>query len=326
MLRFLTCHAAAIITCIALAACGAPAPLYSTSSQNVSAGVPSALAAPSNLNAKAFAGIVYVSDSTTNDLSGCQHGVCRACKTLGSGLASVSINPSAPPPLDSRQSSVPGTVYLADEGGQQIIVMDASCTTTETISDQGFYPLDVAFALDGTLAVMNFESTSFGPGNILFYAPKSKKPRVAKGLLANFYFGGFDSHGNFFNDGVTLSGGPAVGVVAAGSNVDKLAGISGIRSPGGIAVARDGTINIDDQACPCIQIYEGKKHVGTVTLSGAVDPVSFAFNKKNTDVWVADAGTGTVDEYAYPKGGRSIQEFSGFKTPVGVGVLPASQP
>lgn len=195
-----------------------------------------------------------------------------------------------------------------------------------TLSDSDYYPEDVGVSLDGTVAITNISSTSNGPGNILFYIPGSTKPKKVTGLMSSYYFGGFDKHGNFYNDGETSSGSVEVGVVAAGSSVDSPTGISGISFPGGIEVARDGTINIDDQKCPCIKIFKGKSHVGTVTLPGTVDPVSFALNEKNTLLWVADAGTGTVDEYRYPQGGRRIGKFRGFKTPIGVGVLPESKP
>jgi hypothetical protein len=114
-------------------------------------------------------------------------------------------------------------------------------------------------------------------------------------------------------------------VVRKGSKVDKPSGISGIHNPGGIEVAQDGTIDIIDQACKCIQMYRNATHVGTVVLSGALDPITFALNEANSRVWVADTKAGTVDAYPYPQGGKPV---AGYKvpSPFGVGLLPPSPP
>lgn len=149
---------------------------------------------------------------------------------------------------------------------------------------------------------------------------------VAKGLIANFYFAAFDRQGNLYVDGLTGSGAVAVGVVSPGSTVVKATGISGIGYPGGIAVATDGTINIDDQDCSCIKIFKHDTNVGTVALNGTSDAVAFAFNKKNTALWVSDSALGTVSEYAYPAGGTALKVHGGFNEPVGVGVDSPAKP
>jgi hypothetical protein len=196
-----------------------------------------------------------------------------------------------------------------------------------TLTDAGYRPFDVAVAEDGTVGVTNASSTSSGAGNIVFYDTGAKKPsRVAKGLFVFFAFGAFDENGNFYNDGVAASGGSGIGVVKAGSKVDHAAGITGIRSPEGIQVAANGTINIIDQAGPSIEVYRGTKHVKTVTLSGAVQPVAFTFNAANTRVWLTDASNGTLDEYAYPGGGKALTVIKGFTNVFGVAMLPAPSP
>jgi hypothetical protein len=63
-------------------------------------------------------------------------------------------------------------------------------------------------------------------------------------------------------------------------------------------------LNIDDQDCSCIKIFKSNGAAdGTVNLNGTSDAVSFAFNRENTALWVADAASGTVSKYAYSDGG-----------------------
>jgi hypothetical protein len=91
-------------------------------------------------------------------------------------------------------------------------------------------------------------------------------------------------------------------------------------------LARNGTINIDDQKCPCIQIYKGTYHSGTVSLPGVARPVTFALNKSNKDLWVTDVASKTVDEIPYPGGDKILYQISGFYEPVGGGVIPPGKP
>lgn len=218
-----------------------------------------------------------------------------------------------------------GLIYVAMTGQNAIYAFNASCSIEETLYDPGYLPADVAVAPDGTIGVTNIcSSASCGTGNIVFYEPGSPYPTgTATGLMSHYYFGDFDKRDNFYNDGLTADGYTAVGVVKRGTTIDVSAGISGIGFPGGLQVARNGTVNIDDQACPCIQIYKNSKNVGTVTLSGAENPVGIALDRKNKHVWVADSSAGDVNEYAYPAGGNILRSIGGFVKPVGVGVLPA---
>lgn len=234
------------------------------------------------------------------------------------GVATSSGGPPAASTLD----------YVADSGNQRVVVFTDTCETTRVLDDTGYFPSDVAVADNGTVAVTNLcaAPSCTGPGNISFYAPGSTSiTRVAKGLMSQYSYGDFDKHGNFYNDGFSGST-VEVGVVPHGSTSDKATGISGIEYPGGIQIARNGTINIDDQDCACIQIFSGSHHVGTVTLPGVVRPVAFALDKKNKHLWVTDVSSKTVDEFPYPKGGKILNQFSGFYEPIGIGVIPPDKP
>jgi hypothetical protein len=218
--------------------------------------------------------------------------------------------------------------YVADSGNQRIVVFTDQCQTVRLLDDSGYFPSDVAVSRDGTVAVTNLcaAPSCNGAGNISFYAPGSSRvTRVATGLMSQYYYGDFDRRGNFYNDGFSASV-VEVGVVPRGSRTDKATGISGIGFPGGIQIAHNGTLNIDDQSCPCIQIYKGRQHVGTVSLPNVARPVTFALDKTNTHLWVTDLYSRVVDEIAYPGGGQILYQFSGFYEPIGVGVVPPDRP
>jgi hypothetical protein len=219
--------------------------------------------------------------------------------------------------------------YVADSGNQRVVVFTDQCTTVRVLDDSGYFPSDVAVARDGTVAVTNLctAPSCSGAGNISFYAPgRLRVTRVATGLMSQYYYGDFDSRGNFYNDGLSASGVVEVGVVPHGSKSDRATGISGIAYPGGIQIAHNGTINIDDQNCPCIQIYKGRQHVETVKLPYVARPVTFALDQSNTNLWVTDVYSRVVDEIAYPGGGQILYQFRGFYEPIGVGVVPPDRP
>lgn len=282
----------------------------------------------------AASGSTYGSDSATNEVWAFSHArspqgtpgvamscpsTCTLCKAPGSGWDEVQgIG------IDGH-----GNVYVADTLNSRIVELDPGCQSVMRILYDPFeYPVGVAVARNGLIGVTNICSApSCGPGNIVFYAPGSSYVRyAATGLLSRYYYGAFDRRGNFYNDGFTASSTVTVGIVRTGSTIDTAAGISGIQFPGGVEVARNGTVNIDDQYCLCIQIYKNTHNVGTVTLGGTEDPVTFALAKNNKSLWVADADTGTFDEYSYPNGGEPFDVLGGFTEPIGVGVAPASPP
>jgi hypothetical protein len=252
-----------------------------------------------------------------SDLTECHGAACNVCKPIGGGPLGVTTGSSAP----SSDIVTGGSVLVADFSGQDIAQYDSSCTLTAVYYDTGYQPEDAAFGPSGEIAWTNNSTTSFGNGNITFYQ-NGKKSRVATGLFAHFWFGAFDKRGDFFNDGETASGTVEIGVVPPGSTIDQASKISGVLGPGGIVVARNGTVNIVDSLCPCIRIYKSTKQVGDVMLTGAVAPVSLALNKKNTIVWVTDESNGTVAAYPYPKGGKPVTMFN-VPNAFGVGILPA---
>lgn len=325
--RFCVRSGVLILVCLALAACESPT--YAPSPHSVSAPAAMPFTKPP------IGDDVFVTDQQSQELYLCHIGVCSSCHTVGSGNMGTSSSPSdggSREPSGSREPA--GSVFVANASLQKVLQFglrfessSSLCIVTHTYDDSGYLPNDVAAARGPLIAVTNEYTTQFGEGNITFYNRGVSKPSyVAHGLFAFFQFGAFDAHGNFFNDGIGLSGGAGVGVVPFGSKVDRATGISGVGSPAGIQIARDGTINIVDSSCPCIRIYRGKTHVGNVTLTGAVDPISLALNRKNDRVWVTDNSTGTVDSYLYPCGGKPVTVYNRLATAFGVSILPAPEP
>lgn len=339
MLRFPIRLLALLAILLAQASCAAPrdaATLQGPSALTaLAAGRGSAssgrMPAPSLKRRTSSGNAAFVSESDSGQVARCKGTLCSTCITPGSGPQGMTTGP-----LSGAQASSP-YLYVAVTYASAILVVKSPgfspCSVIETLSDPGYFPSDVAVRRDGTVAVTNICTAPYcyGPGNIEFYKPGATSPTYsATGVLSQFYFGDFDKAGNFYNDGLDASSNAAVGIVPAGSIYNMPTGITGISFPGGIQVARNGTINIDDQECPCIQIYRrtsrGFGHVGTVSLPDAADPVSFALDKKNHYLWLADYVDGTLDRVPYPAGGSSVQSYPGFYGPIGAAVIPPDNP
>lgn len=254
-------RAALAFFCAALTACAAPAYVPSSNYASVPAAVPKPM--PS-VNGDLF----YSEDSTTGGLTECHGTACNVCKPIGGGPLGIATTGSS---AASPDNVTGGSVLVADVAGQEITEYNASCDPIAVYSDTGYYPVDAAFGPNGEIAWTNTSSTLFGNGNITFF--NGTTPRVVTGLFVNFSFGAFDKGGDFYNDGVTSSGAHPIGVVHPGSTTNQASKITGVIFPAGIAVARNGTVNIVDESCPCIRIFKNTKHTGDVTLTGAAVPV-----------------------------------------------------
>jgi hypothetical protein len=324
-------RAIAPITCIVLAACSTPF----GSAQPGGAPPLNARAAVRALSTGSSS--VSTADEANNDLVICNP-VCNTCKTLGGGLDAPMGNGDGPGDDNPvRHAATKEYGFVADTNNSRVVEYTDSCSTVAILNDSvklssttiAYYPVGVAVSSDGTVAVTNLcpAPSCSGPGNIAFFARGSTEiTSIATGLMSEYFFGGFDKHGDFYNDGLTSHGATVVGVVKRGSSIDSPTKITSVGYPGGVAVARNGTINIDDQQCSCIRIYKSSKQVGTVTLTDTVDAITFAFTKSDSDIWVADKDKGEDYEFPYPAGGSSINVLTGFAEPIGIAVSPPSPP
>jgi hypothetical protein len=300
-------RAALVLGCAAFAACTAPS--FAPNSQN--ANVPARVPVP-----QPTATALYGTTGQYPGIYRCYDAPCNGCKPIGSGNDGI---------ITWGDIST-GSVYVVNQNTHQVLQLNYKCNVTKTYPNFGYAGYDVGVASSGMVAVTNEYSTPFsGKGNIRFY-PRNGKSYYATGLFENFLFGAFDAHGNFYNDGIEPNGGTGIGVVPAGSKVDRSAGISGVTTPEGMQIGHNGDLNVIDLHCKCIRVYRGKSHVLDVTLGDAVKPISLALNQANTLVWVTDTSAGKVEAYRYPKGGRAVTVLTGFSTAFGVGILPASEP
>jgi hypothetical protein len=102
--------------------------------------------------------------------------------------------------------------------------------------------------------------------------------------------------------------------------------------PGGIQVTTHDKIAILDQESATIYTFNQPVNgslgslIATTELTGASDPVTFAFTASNKDLWGASAATTGVAEFAYPAGGNPVKEFMEGGEPIGVALVPAEQP
>jgi hypothetical protein len=248
---------------------------------------------PPRGTSKSFKGSVWVSDAATNTLEKC---TAQGCKSEGG------VPLSEPQGLGADKK---GNIYVTDTSNTRVVELNEAGKLVATFSDPGEYPVDVAVATDGTVAVTNIITTSGGNGDVAFYAPGATSPTsTATGLLSRVYFGGFDSRGDFYVDGADAkTGAYDVAVVAKGSTTIVNTPITGLGFPGGIQVGDPSDLlNVEDQTCPCIRRYKlpSYRDIGTIGLPTSSDPVTFAFAQGDADIWVGE--TSSVAELSYPAG------------------------
>jgi hypothetical protein len=230
-------------------------------------------------------------------------------------------------------------LYIADTADSAIkIYAPPYKKAPKVLGDPGQYPVSVAVTYDGEfVAVGNLISTSGGPGNILIFKKGKTKYKISSSTLARVYFCAFDADGNLYVDGENASGQVVVGEIANATKGGrklttlKYTGVT-IGFPGGIEVTTHDKIAILDQESATIYTFNQPVNgslgspIETTVLTGASDPVTFAFTASNKDLWGASAATTGVAEFAYPAGGNPVKEFMEGGEPIGVALVPAEQP
>jgi hypothetical protein len=263
-----------------------------------------------------YKGILFVSDSGSNEVFRCHYKSTAGCKSIGSGW-------SEPQGLTVDSE---GNVYVTDTANSRIVVLSKTGAPVTILNDPNYYPVGVSVSADGkTVGVTNIcDTATCSQGNIVFYANGATSPTsTATGLLARYYFGGFDASGNFYNDGEDANGIIHVGVVKSGSSTDTDTGLGSVMTfPGGIVVGAKAGLIVDDQTCPCARTYSlpDLSLTSTTDFNGAVDPVTIGLNKRNSVVYTADAGDAYAGVYSFPGGGSPTFTITGFSEPIGVGV------
>ncbi|MGB6713723.1 MAG: hypothetical protein WBE30_08865 [Candidatus Cybelea sp.] len=252
-----------------------------------------------------------------------------------------------------------GNLYVADTGNSRIQVYAAGYNgTPTTINDPGESPVSVTIDSKGNLGVANILTTSDGPGTVSFFNNGGTLlATLSNPNFAKVFFDAFDAKGNLYIDGTNASGAFVAGEVVGGVSgkaISMLTTGNSVGFPGGIAISSKHKIAIDDQQNLTIFAYNAPLKgslgmpIATTPLTGAGDPISFAFTQTSKGIWVADAARGlssastssapgvpppkvlvsSADRYRYPKGGESSKDilFQHGAQPDGIVLTRDAQP
>jgi hypothetical protein len=242
----------------------------------------------------------------------------------GKSSGQITANLSEPQGLCNQKK----TVWLANTGDSNLIHYNAKHKVLSTLSDPGQYPVGCSY-FGGNLAVSNIISTSGGAGSVTIFAGgKGSGKNYAISNLARVYFIGYDTKGNLFADGSDSSGIFGLAELAAGGSAFTTVTLSGatINFPGTIQYA-DGALVVGDQSGSSGHsvLYQATVSGGTATVTGStqLDSASDAVQAwvAGTGVVVPDAGSATVQYYAYPAGGSPTVTISGLGQPIGSTVV-----
>jgi hypothetical protein len=232
-----------------------------------------------------------------------------------------------------------GNIYIADTANGQIQVWAPPYSGPPTlIADPGQFPAGVDQRNNGGfLAVSNIIDQNGGPGSISLYRNGSMVATITDANLQECFFLGFDHTGNLYFTGFNTAFSVIVGEVAhattGGRTVQYLTTSNTISFPGAVQVNNDGTIDIGDQSSPS-QIYTYNAPSGgslgspisTTFLGSSVDAVTYALKIHNHNLYTADAGNASSQEYSFP-GGTLENTISGsLSVPIGVALTPAQMP
>ena len=243
---------------------------------------------------------------------------------------------------------------LALDTAGNLYVADGFKGTPTTINDPGESPVSVTIDSKGNLGVANILTTGSGPGSVSFF---NKGGTLLTTLSnPNFYkvlFDAFDDKGNLYIDGTNASGAFVAGEVVGGVSgkaITILTTGNSVGYPGGIAISSTHKIALDDQENVEIFTYKAPVKgslgmpIATTPLTGAGDPISFAFTRTNKHIWVADAAhaestasspvepnkflVSSADKYRYSKGGASSKDilFKHGAQPDGIVLTRDAQP
>jgi NHL repeat len=248
-----------------------------------------------------------------------------------------------------------GNLYVADTSNSRIQVYAAGYKgTPTTIPDPGEAPASVTIDRKGNLGVANIVTTSNGPGSVSFFNKGGTLlTTLSNANFAKVFFDAFDDKGNLYIDGTNASGAFVAGEIVGGVRgkaISILATGNSVGFPGGIAISSTGKIGLDDQENITIFTYNAPVKgslgmpIATTPLTGAGDPISFAFIPTNKHIWVADAAGGlsrpsvsgepdkvlvsSADKYRYPKGGATSKDifFKHGAQPDGIVLTRDAQP
>jgi DNA-binding beta-propeller fold protein YncE len=216
-----------------------------------------------------------------------------------------------------------GNVFVTNTGGSNVIEYAHGGTAPmATLKDPGFFPIGCAVdSKTGNLAVTNFSSSSSGPGNIVIYKHAKGKPGnpLTDASTPQFLLCGYDDTGDLFADGLTSASGFSLVELPAGKKtIVPVALDTGIGNPG--AVQWDGKyLAVGDQADNVVDRFTIASGKGTLQSSTALKNAVaiFQFWIQGGSIIGPDSGTGSVEIWKYPAGGKPIKTVRGVYVPLG---------
>jgi sugar lactone lactonase YvrE len=234
-------------------------------------------------------------------------------------------------------SDIKGDLYVADTENSRIQKYFAGFQgTPNSLEDPGQYPAGVdSFNNGKVVAVTNIISTSGGAGSVSFFQGGKLVKTISSSSLAEAFFCAFDAKGNLYVTGFDGNFEASVGEIVGGINgttYTELTTGNALEFPGGIQVTNTGSIVVDDQEGAAVYTYAPPVNgslgspTATTPLSEVSDPVTFAFTDTTADLYTADAGLASSQEYAYPAGGSPVSTISEGGEPIGVAVIDTQYP
>ena len=199
-------------------------------------------------------------------------------------------------------------VYIANTGANNVLVYPINSSTLKaTLNDAGYYPVDIAVAKSGTVFVANIFDTSGNPGNVTVFKPGGTT--IARKIKdPNFYEVISDTIDELNDLVVCYNDRSGVGACDEfpGGKGPGTTIVSGLSFAGGSAFDATENLVVADQLGH-VNIYSPNdgSQCNTISSTGP----SIAFDKSQNDLFVADSGTGDIEEetYAGCSGGGKIE-------------------
>ena len=219
--------------------------------------------------------------------------------TVAGTLASLS-NPQG---LTSKGS----TVIIANTGASNVLEYPKGSTTlSKTLSDTGYYPVDVAADSNGDIYVANIFDTSFNPGSVSYYASGATSPTSVI-TDPNFYQVISVSVNESHHLVTCYNNSSGIGACdeQTGPGGTQKTIVTGLGFVGGNEFDSSEHLAVDDQVGVVTNMYKGS----TFTLCGSIpqtgDPLFLSFNHTTllhpttSDIYIANAINGNATESTY---------------------------
>jgi hypothetical protein len=228
-----------------------------------------------------------------------------------------------------------GSLWIANTNASNILELDAAGKLSKTLKDPREFPVNLALTRKKKLYVANIFSTSFGAGNVAYYANDDGTDLKPTGLLSNSTF--------YQVIGIAVDG---AGDVFVNNNTQDFAGGEVVEFKGGrgngtvltnIAVEVAGGLAIDPKTKDLLVVDQGADRSGaTVSVYAAPytgsaiktylfpEIVDIALDANSSNIYCANVN-GYVDVYGYPSGSFE-GSYADVLEPIGVAVQPAAIP